>query len=66
MIFNSIDDSITNSYLKNLSLHLWEYECTESGYLISNDVPTIHYLQFKIIKPATRIGVSNLKYKIDK
>ena len=43
-----------------------EYEWTDDGGIIRNDGPTIIYLIFKIIKPATRIDVSNLKDKNDK
>ena len=34
--------------------------------LISNDGPTMIYIVSKSINPATRIGVSNLKYEIEK
>ena len=43
-----------------------EYEWTDDGGIIRNYGPTIIYLIFKIIKPATRIDVSNLKDKNDK
>ena len=42
------------------------YESIDDGGLISNDGPTIIYLIFKTIKPDKCIGVSNLKYEIDK
>ena len=66
MIAKAIKVSIKNKYLKKLRLHLREYERTYYGGLIRNDVTTMLYLIFKIINPATRIFVSNLKYEIEK
>ena len=45
-------------------LHYREYEWAEAGGVMSNDGPTMLYLIFKIIKPATRIGVLNIKDEI--
>ena len=61
-----IQGSITKTSLKKLRLHRGVYECTYTGGIISNYVPTMLYLLLKIINPATRIGVSNLKYDIQK
>ena len=38
----------------------------DSGVLIRNDGPTMLYIPFKNINSATNIGVSNLKYEIEK
>ena len=46
--------------------HQGKYEWADTGDIISNDEPTMIYLIFKGINPSTRIGFSNLKYKIDK
>ena len=43
-----------------------EYEWYDSGGLIRNYGPNMIYLLFKRTKPATRIGVSNLKDEIEK
>ena len=61
-----IEGSIAKTYLKKFRLHRVEYEWDDTGGLIKNYGPTILYLLFKSIKPATIIGVSNLKYEIDK
>ena len=62
----SIEESITKTSLKKLRLHHREYEWTDDGGLIRNDRTTMIYLTFQSINPATRIGVSNLNYEIDK
>ena len=38
-----------------------EYEWTDDGGLMGNKEPTMIYIIFKSINPATSIGVSNLK-----
>ena len=66
MIVQAIEGSITNIYLNKLRVHCGEYGWTDYGGLIRKDGPTIPCLVFKSINLATRIGVSNLKYDIDK
>ena len=66
MIYNTIEGSITKASIKKLGLNRGEYESAGSGVIISNYLPTILYLPFKIINPDTRIGVSNLKDEICK
>ena len=66
MIAKSIEGSITKKYPKKLRLFQGEYERSDAGGLIRNDGPTMLYPIFKIINPATRIGVSNLKDEIEK
>ena len=66
MISIGIEGSVTNISHKKLRLHIWKYECTDAGVQIRNYEPTMIYLLFNIIKPATKIGVSNLKYDIEK
>ena len=66
MIATAIEGLITKISLKELRLHRGEYEWSDAGFIISNDVPTMIYLLLKIINPSTRICVSNLKYEIDK
>ena len=60
----AIEGSVTKTYHKKLKLHFMKYEWTDSGGIIRNDGTNIIYLTFKSINPATRIGVSNLKYEI--
>ena len=43
-----------------------EYEWKAAGGILRNDGTTMLYPIFKNINPATRIGVSNLKYEIEK
>ena len=38
----------------------------DAGGLINSDVPTMLYLLLKTIKLDTRVGFSNMKYKIEK
>ena len=64
MIAKEIEGSITKEFIKKIRLHRGEYKCTDSGGIMISDGTTTNYLLFKIIKPATRIGVSNLKYEI--
>ena len=59
-------DKFSKTYLKKLNIHYKEYEWTDAGGIIMNDLPTILYPLFKIIEPYTRIGVSNLKDEIEK
>ena len=66
MISKAIEGSITKIYLKKIILHRREYEWANSGGVIRNDGPTMLYLLFKIMNPATRIDFLNLKYDIDK
>ena len=66
MIAKGIEGSIKKTSLKKLRLHSGVYEWTDAGRLIRNDGPNILYLIFKIINSATSIGVSNLKYEIEK
>ena len=66
MIAKAIEGSITKTYLKKLRLHIREYEWIDSVSIISNYGSAMIYLIFKIIKPGTRIGVSNLKDDIEK
>ena len=47
-------------------LHWREYKWFDAGDFIKYYIPTIVYLLFKIIDPATSIGVSNLEDKIEK
>ena len=46
--------------INQLRLHCGVYECTDAGGIIRNNGPTMLYLIFKIINPATKIFVSNL------
>ena len=64
MIAKAIDSSITKTSLKKIRLRQGGYQLAETGGLIINYGPTILYLLLKIINIDTRIGVSNLKYKI--
>ena len=66
MIDKEYEGSINNNSLKKIRLNWREYGWDDSGDLIRNDGPTMLYLLFKITNPYKRIGVSNLKYKIDK
>ena len=66
MISKAIEDSITKTSLKKLRLRIGEYEWDNAGGIIRNHESTIIYLLFKIINPATRIGVSNIIYEIEK
>ena len=66
MIAKAMEGSITKAYLKKLRLRQGGYAWAEAGGLIRNYGPTIIDLLLKIIKPATRIGVSNLKDEIEK
>ena len=43
-----------------------EYEWTDDGGLMGNKEPTMIYIIFKSINPATSIGVSKLKDKSEK
>ena len=61
MIDKVIEGSVTKTPLNKLSINLGEYELSDTGVIIRNYGPTMIYLLFKIINPATRIGVSNLK-----
>ena len=61
MIAKAIEVSITKTYTKKFRLHCREYKLTYDGGIISNYGPTVLYLILKIINPATRVGVSNLK-----
>ena len=49
-----------------LSIHRKGCEWIDAWGLIRNDGPNNIYLLFKSTNPATRIGVSNLKYEIEK
>ena len=51
----------TNNSFKKLRIHQGEHEWDETGGLVSNDIPNMICLIFKIISPYTRIGVSYLK-----
>ena len=62
MIAKARDIPITRTYIKKLRLHLGQYEWSDDGGIIRNDVHTILYLLFKSINPDTNIGVSTLKY----
>ena len=64
MIAKEIEGPITKEFIKKIRLHRGEYECTDSGGIMMSDGTTMIQLIFKSIKPATRIGVSNLKYEI--
>ena len=66
MIAEAIEGSITNTYLKKTRLHWGENKWADDGCLISNNGPTMIYLLFKNIKPAIRIGVSNINDEIEK
>ena len=55
------EGSIKNAYINKLRLHRFEYYWADTGGVIRNYEPTMLYLLFKIINPATRIIVSNLK-----
>ena len=64
MIAKAIEGSITNNSLKEPMYHQGKYEWADTGGIISNYGPTVIKLLLKNISPATRIGVSNLKYEI--
>ena len=49
MIATAIEGLITNISLKELRLHRGEYEWSDAGFIISNDVPTMIYLLLKTI-----------------
>ena len=66
MIAMDIERSIKKIYYNKLRLHCGDYECTYAGGIITNYGPTKLYLLFKIINPVKRIGVTNLKYEIDR
>ena len=66
MISKAIEGSITNNSLKKLRLSWKEYEWSYDGGLIRNDGPTMIYLLFKIINPATQIDISNLKEETER
>ena len=61
MIAKAIEVSIPNTYITKIRLHRGAYEWKYSGVIIRNDGLTMLYRLVKIIKPDTRIGVSNLK-----
>ena len=56
----------TKAYLIKIRLHCGEYEWDDTGGLIRNYGPTMLCRILKSINPDTRVGVSNLKYEIDK
>ena len=66
IIHKAILGSITKNYVKKHRLHRGEYECSDAGDMIRIYAHTILHLLFKSINPATRIGVSNLEYEIEK
>ena len=66
MTAKEFEGTITNEYLKELRLNRREYEWYDTGGLIMNYGDTMIYLPFKIINVYARIGVSNLKYEIEK
>ena len=66
MIYKAIDNSIKNTSLNKLKIHLREYEWTGDGGLIRNDEPNMLDFIFKIINPDTSIATSNLKDEIVK
>ena len=64
IIANAMEGSITKTYLQKIRLYREEYEWADAEGFISNYGPTMLYLLFKIINPATIIGISNLKCEI--
>ena len=66
MIAKAVEELITNIYIKKLRLHHGEYAWTDDGFIVRNDGHTVFCLIFRIINSDTRIGVSNLKYEIEK
>ena len=66
IIHKAILGSITKTYADKLRLHRGEYEWSDAGGMIRIYAHTILHLLFKSINPATRIGVSNLEYEIEK
>ena len=66
MIAKAVEELITNTYIKKLRLHHEEYTWIDDGVLVRNDGHTMLCLIFKIINSNTSIGVSNLKYEIEK
>ena len=61
IIAKAILGSITKTSLQRLGLHQKKYEWGDSRGIIRSDGPTMLYILLKIIKPATRTGVSILK-----
>ena len=59
-------DQLKIYLFKKIRLHHREYTWTDSGVLIRNYGTIFIYLILKIINPATSIGVSNRKGKIEK
>ena len=66
ILAKAIVGSITKISINKLRLHRRVYEWTDDGGIISNHGPTMLYLVLKSINPDTSIGVSNIKYEIDK
>ena len=66
IIDKAIEGSTTNTSLKKLRLNWGEYEWVDYWVLIRKYGPTILHFLFKSTNPATIIGVSNLKYEIEK
>ena len=66
MIAKASEELITKTYIKKLRLHHGEYEWTDDGGIVRNYGNTALCLLFKIISIDTSIGVSNLKYDIEK
>ena len=57
---------LKKTYLSKLRIHQGEYEWDDARGLIRKYGPTMLYPIFKSINPDTSIGVSNLKYEIEK
>ena len=66
MISKAIEGSLEKTSLKKIRIHQREYELADAEDMISNYGPTMIYLLFKSTNPDKRIGVSNLKYEIEK
>ena len=66
MISKAIYGSVKKTSLKKIRLHKGEYDWDDAWVLVMNYGPTMLYLILKFINPASRIGVPNLKYEIDK
>ena len=66
MTSKSIEGSITKTYINKLRLHCGVYELINYEGIISNDGPNLFYPILKIINPAARFGISNLKDDIEK
>ena len=59
-------DSITTKFLKKIRINQMEYKWADTRCIKRYDGPEMLYLLLRSTNSDTRIGVSNLRYEIEK